>query len=57
MWISQLGVRLRHPKFLECTRVGLVVGSSPGQAASGDVPPRRPPCCDAVAAGRRTSGI
>ena len=57
MWISQLGVRLRHPKFLECTRVGPVVGSSPGQAASGDVPPRRPPCCDAVAAGRRTSGI
>ena len=37
--------------------VGPVVGSSPGRVASGDGPPRRPRCCDAVAAGRRTHGF
>ena len=37
--------------------VGPVVGSSPGRVASGHGLPRRPRCCDAVAAGRHTHGF
>ena len=36
---------------------GPVVGSSPGRVDSSDETPRRPYCCNAVAAGRRTQFV
>ena len=52
---TAFGMQLHHARFLECTgapQSARLLGRPPADGL-----PRRPRCCDAVAAGRRTHGF